>query len=441
MATNATPALNRRLLYVAWQKQAAWNTAVNMASANYWRWRQGTKETPAHQYTDEKEGDTAAWETLSTKETIYRKFTVVEAVRPITAGCAIAAFCGTGSDTLTAPAKSTTLSAPVAVGATQIVTVGDLTNVGSLGVSLEGGYSSSTNETVTLDLTTRTGTGPWTYTLAGGAKCAFAHSAAGTVTSVIQHAIAPTLYAFDPYTVEFGYGNAAVTTLGPTRALRLRDAVCYGLKLSGTRGGKYLMLQSDWWAAVSAVQASGSFLTPAYEGGTTSQNTGGNASSPFAFAQALGNWQLDGATTGHAAAIEQFSISLQRGGAKTEDFINESLTPNFFMAGDISVSGSLLVQFQTFQQLDEAIYGVASAGTNAADAIAFLTGQFSTSFALDAINSFGFSIPRARWAAPALHMNPQAGPVKLPLSFKALWPSWSTAPISFTLKNSYNTAY
>src|SRR5690349_9349914 len=214
MATNATPALNRRLLYVAWQKQAAWNTAVNMASANYWSWRQGTKETPAHQYTDEKEGDTAAWETLSTKETIYRKFTVVEAVRPITAGCAIAAFCGTGSDTLTAPAKSTTLSALVAAGATGFSVAGDLGNVGTLAASFEGGYSSSTNETQTIDLTTRTGAGPFTYTLAAGAKFAFGHANAGTVTSVATHAIAPTLYAYDPYTAEFGYGNAAVSTLG-----------------------------------------------------------------------------------------------------------------------------------------------------------------------------------------------------------------------------------
>lgn len=441
MATNATPALNRRLLYAAWQKQTAWNTPVTMASASFWRWRQGTKETPTHQYTEEKEGDTAAWETLSTKETMYRKFTVVEAVRPITAGCAIAAFCGTGSDTLTAPAKSTTLAAIVAAGATSFQSAGDLGNIGTLAASFEGGYSSATNETQTIDLTTRAGTGPWTYTLAAGARFAFGHANGGTVTSAAEHVIAPTLYAYDPYTVEFGYGNAAVSALGPTRAIRLRDSVCYGLKLSGTRGGKYLMLQSDWWAAVSAVQAAGAFLTPVYEGGAMSQQTAGNASSPFAFAQALGNWQMDGATTGHATAIEQFSIQLQRGGAKPEDFINESLTPSFFMAGDVTVSGSMQVQFQTFQQLDEAIYGVASAGASAADAIAFVTGQFSSTFALDAVNSFGFSIPRARWAAPALDMNPQAGPVKLPLSFKALGPSWQTAPISFTLKNSQTTAY
>src|SRR5258707_12896974 len=101
-------------------------------------------------------------------------------------GCALQSLLGTGSDAFTATVN-TTLGAQATAGETTITSIADLGNTGNQGVVLEGGVASTNLEAILLNKTTRTGTGPWVYTLANAATVQRTHVNGSTVTAGQPH--------------------------------------------------------------------------------------------------------------------------------------------------------------------------------------------------------------------------------------------------------------
>jgi hypothetical protein len=434
MATGGMTTFRNNLFYVAGAKQSAWNTAIT-TPVWYHKWLDGTDVIDGAQHQAEREGDTSRYVSLVYKSGQYWGFKVVEYLRPRTAGFVFENFFGSGSDTYTGPTKSTTLSGSGnTAGSTTVVTVGDLGNTSNGYLNITPGLTSATYEVVNVDYTSRTGVGPYTYTLMNSGTLKQSHLAGDAVTSNSKHVFKPNSFQFDPCTYEIGYGVAGQ---GTRRAIRLTDCVCSDFGLVGDRG-KPWRFEHTWIAASGKNLGNTLQASPAYEG--TGVIGGGGA--PFMFYQGS-QWNVNGAATNNAASI--VSVSIQgKAGVTWDEHVNESLNPTFFLPGDFDVSGNMTVQFQSYQQYDQMYFGSNNPATNATDSYIVGTESLDLIAQSDGINSLEINLPFTFYNAGRLSPKLDGKPMMQSLSFTGLRPppqSTFSDPLILTLNNSANAQY
>jgi hypothetical protein len=413
--------------YIGWAKQSVQGTPV--APTKFWRWRDGTMAGPRRKVTTEYEGDASPFENLPYSEGQHYEIMVKEYARPITMGCALEAIHCTGGETYTAPTKNTTLSASVTAGATTCSVAADLGNVGTLAVNVSGTYASAVYEVVTLDLTTRSGAGPFVYTVAASGTFKKAHSNSDPVNSVSTHLFTRATAGYDFYTIEYGYTMPGASP----KSFRIQDCVCYGLKISG-QAGKPLMLEHSWYGITSSTPASQA--SPTYEGYNLSGVTGG----PLMYYQNNGTLQIDGAATGQGASITQFDLSLKNSTAA--DLQNELFLLSGFLPGTISYDLALQAHFQNYNQFAETYLGSTTLSTSSTDNFLTGIGAFAGTFSTDTINALAISVPNMAYIAADLSApKPSSGKaVTQAITAKPL-KQGATVPVSLTLTNSQNAAY
>lgn len=428
MATGGLTPIRGNDAYVGYGKQSVWATPVPPTC--YPRWLDGSEWGSEVKVTSEMQGDGSPHKGLMYKTEQYGMVKIVEYAYPIGAGYALQALFGSGSDTYTAPTKSGTLSAAVLAGANSFQTSLDLGNVGTLALNFTPGVSSMVYEVQTVDLTTKTGVGPFTYSLSGTAKFLYAHAMTDVITSASTHLLKRQLVSYDPYTIEFGWGRQTGT---PSQFWRLQDAVCTELKIT-LEAKKPVKFEHTWYGTLVKLQAAST--APAYEG----INIVGQAGSPFMFYQNSGTFSVDGATTGNAAQLEKVEISLKNTTDPAE-FVTESINPSYFQLGDIDATVTASAVLQNFNQYNEMYYGASSIATGATDSYKVGYGSLSGTLSTDGLNAFTFNIANAGYTAgrpvPKLDGKSMLQPIQMTPVTNGATPD----PYSFTLANSQASVY
>jgi hypothetical protein len=182
---------------------------------------------------------------------------------------------------------NTSITSALTAGGTTVPVGNQLGISGTPVVVLSPGTSNE--EFVTLNASSVTGTGPWTYTLANAATLKFAHSIGDVVSSPVIHVLTDQADG-DFWTWEVGLGNlngAAGT------ALRVRDCKVESCKESGKSGGIHCY-ELEVSGIASSVQSTAATITLEQH-------------SLFLYTQ--GTWTLDGATTGDALNIQSYDIT------------------------------------------------------------------------------------------------------------------------------------
>ena len=422
MATGGLNVFAERAVYIAGGKESAWGTGVPATWG--WYWLDGSDANPEPKLKSEREGDTSPFKALVWKQGQYEVIKIVEYAHPILAGYALQALCGTGSDSLTAPTVNTTLAAAVLAGATSCQVAANLGTVGTQVVIVEPGYTSATWEIVTLDLTTKAGVGPFTYTLAAAGTFQRAHSNAGVVQSASTHAFTRK-GAYDPYSIEIGWNTDGGTL---QKAIRYIDAVCVELKISSQRGEK-VKFEHTWYA--TSFSELGTFTLPPYE-----------TNRPMTHYDANGKWQLNNLATLNALTIDKYDVTFKNS-TGPDDCQSEGLTPVYFLPGNCDISGSYEVLFNDWGQYNLAYAGARSVPTGGGDSA--LVGQEAL-LALwqpDLLNSLQISLPNIYYSAAKLTPRLDAKPLPQPVTFEAInnRPNGVTNAFTATLANSQITSY
>lgn len=426
----ALSVISNNLFYMSGAKQAAWGTENTMPGWSH-RWLQGSGPIDGAQMQSEREGDTSPYISAAWKSGQYWGFKIVEYPHPQIAGYCLQALFGAGSDTYTAPTQTGTLDAAVSAGDAIFSTVTDLGTTGMLALDVDPGYSNNLYEVVTVDLTTQSGAGPFTYTLANSGTFKNAHAMGATIDTGASHKFTRQ-HVYDAYSYELGYGLTASAIKG---AFRYVDAVCTDITMTGAKGRKW-RFESTWIAASAKLLSAVS--TPTYEG----SNTVGKAGGPFVWYQ--GNtWLLNGANTGNAATIEGVQLMVKNSGA-WDDLQNEALNATYFLPGNMDVSGNVTVQFQSWEQYYDMYFGSTTAPNNSIDS--YLVGYESLDLvcAQDAINSLEINLPRIYYTAAKIDPALDGKAFRQPLSFTALKPEPGASPsdaIVVTLGNSLASQY
>lgn len=430
MATGGLTPLRGNNAQVGWFKQSAWGTG-GLPTA-WWMWRKGTSHRDVPNDMAAKEGDAGRWENLAWRQDIYGDYKIAEAVRPRTIGCSLQAFCGDGSDAYVAPTKSTTLAANVLAGATTISSTADLGNLSTLAVNLTPGVASQTYEVVTLDLTTRTGAGPYVYTLAASGTCRYAHTSADALTSASTHVFTPQTGPYAPYATTFYRGNGSTA---PFQAFQYGDSVCYDWSLRSGPAGAPLMAQHSWYARYGQLIAWGS-PAPVLEGIGQTGLTGG----PFSHNQAKGSWSLNSVTTGNAVTIDSFTLA-GKNTTNVKEFLTEDIYPAYFTVDNTSLDIQLSLIFQTWTDYYNTYFGgISLANTKPSGLIGYA--PFAVTYTMDAVNSLAISVPWCRYvtAEPPVQ-DENAGIVKQTISLRAMTSATFPTPFTITLGNSQAAAY
>jgi hypothetical protein len=419
--------------YCGYIKQNAWGTSQAPTGANAWfsRWLDGTSVQPTTQVQQEQEGDAEPFVSLVYKKGQYWLIKVTEYARPITLGRILQACLRSGSDSYTEPTQSGTLAASVAVGDTSFESSIDLGNLSTLNLNVSPGYASTAYEVVAADLTSRSGAGPYTYTLAAGAKFTHAHASADVISTQSIHTLTPQAGPYDAFTSEFGYGSAVWT---PAQAIRLTDSVCTQVDIT-SQTGMPLKVEHTWFGAASTLEAA--LATVTLEG----SDVVGAAGGPLMHSQAGSSWTLDGASTGNAATIKQTKVSLKNS-TNWQDFQSEGLQPTYFTPDNFTVECDITSIFQSYEQYFAMYYGSGAATTGATDS--YLTGQGSlaVTWAADAINSLGIAIPNGAYTAD-MKLDPKraAQPINQAIHLSGRRSVGGPAPITVTLTNSQAGQY
>jgi hypothetical protein len=427
MAGGGIAATRENLYYLGWGKESTWNTPI--APTNYWRWLDGTDANPERKVNKEREGDTGPFINLVYVSEQHWVVKVVEYVRPITVGCVLQALLGTGSDAYTAPTKSTTLAASIVAGATSFQSTADLGNTGTLALNFTPGYASAAYEVQTANLTTRSGAGPYTYSLAGSGKFTNAHANGDALTSAATHVFTRQQTTYDPYSIE-----AAFSQSGFGKAFRIQDCVCVALKIT-METGKLVRLEHDWYGSLATIQAA--LQTPSFEGSSVI----GQPGSPLHYFMAGSSWSVDGSTSGAAAVIKKLEISLKNS-TTAEDFQTEGLSPTYFIPGNFDIDATMDVIFTTYQQYLETYFGSPTATTGATDNYIQGYGQASVTFTGDAVNSLALSLPNVAYTAAKLNPPKLDGkPLMQAVAFSAQKTAANPTPFTATLTNSQASVY
>lgn len=423
MATGGLNVFRSNAVYVGMGKQSAWKTGVAPTWFNLWL--DGSDANPEGQSKNERAGDGTPFKVFAWKSGQHQMIKIVEYVFPQLAGYALEAVLGSGSDTLGAPTANTTLSSSITKGATSLSVTASIGTVGTLAVAVSAAYGNVNYEVVTVDLTTKSGVGPFTYTLAASGTFKNAHTNGDTVVSAATHTLTRKPSSYDPYTIEVGWNTDGVGTL--QRCYRYIDAVCTDVKISHAKGA-LLQVEHTWYAATVVKQAA--LSTPTYE-----------QSKPFRFDQAAGAWKINNATTGNAATFTRFDLSIKNS-TSPDDCQTEGLTPDFFIPGNCDITGSFDVLFNSWQEYEAAYFG-ANSGAGASDSALIGYEQLGATWTADGVNSLALSLPNVMYSAAKLPMRRDAKPIAQPVTFEAilLGPNSATAPLTATLTNAYATAY
>ena len=418
--------MRENLFYIGGAKQSSWDTPVSPTWFS--RWLDGTDANPEAKIDIMQEGDTSPFKNFGFKSEQHTMIKIVEYMRPQLAGYALQSILGTGSDTYTAPTKTTTLSASLVAGATTIITVADLGNTGTLAANVTPGYTSVTYEVVTINLTTRSGIGPYTYSLSGTGSFTFAHTAGDTVTSVAKHVLTRQLTTYDPYSLEYGF-----TQSGIGKVFRAVNCVCYEWKFI-YETGKPIRVEHSWYATSTSQQASPS--TPIFE----NDSIIGKSGSPFMWSQGSGNWSLDTLTTGNALTFKKFEITIKNS-TGVNDLQTEAVTPAYFIPGNVDISGTAEIILQNYNQYLNMYYGSASAGSGTSDSAYVGTGAIATVFQQDAVNSLAISLPYLNYTAAKLNPKLDAKPLSQSIVWTATKNAANPNPVTITLSNSAAATY
>lgn len=430
MATGGLTPIRGNDAYVGCGKQAAWGTAV--PPTWFPIWLDGSEWGGEVKTATEMQGDASPHKGFMYKTGQYGMVKIVDYARPIGLGYVLQALLGTGSDTYTAPAQSGTLSAAVLAGATSFQTALNLGTTGTLALNVTPGLSSLVYETVLVDLTTKTGTGPFTYSLASGGKFLFGHSLGDAITSSSSHAFTRQLLTYDPYTIEFGWGYKAGT---PSEIWRLQDAVCAELKIV-YEARKPVKLEHTWYGALTKLQAAAS--VPVLEG----LNIVGQAGAPFMYYQGGTSWQVDGSNSGNAAQLAKLELHFKNT-TNVEEFITEQLTPAYFQLGNIEVTATASAILQNFNQYNEMYYGAQTIATGAVDSYKVGYGSLATTLTQDAsgMNTFLMSLANAGYTAGRPVPKLDGKSLLQPLQLTAIANKATLNPFSFTVTNSQASQY
>lgn len=422
MATGGLNVFRENAVYVAGGKESAWGAGVPATWG--WYWLDGSDANPETKLSSEREGDTSPFKALVWKTEQHEVIKIVEYVHPILAGYALQALCGTGSDTYTAPTVNTTLAAPIVAGATSCQVAANLGNVGTQVCIFEPGYTSATWEIATLDLTTKTGTGPYTYTLAASATFQKGHSNAGVVQSASNH-VFTRKGAYDPYSIEIGWNTDGGTL---QKAIRYIDCTCVDLKITSEKGKK-LKFEHTWYA--TAFQELGTFTVPPYE-----------TNKPMTHYDANGLWQLNAAATLNALTIDKFEVDFKNSTA-AEDCQSEGLQPVYFIPGNCDITGSYEVLFNDWSQYNLAYAGGRTVATGKGDSVIVGTEAILALWQPDLLNSLQVSLPNVFYSAAKLTPRLDAKPLPQPVTFEAInnRPAGVTNPFTVTLANSQASQY
>lgn len=429
MASGGLTPLRGNNVYAGWAKEATWGTPV--APTSFWRWEDGSASKINARFAVEREGDTTPHSSLVYKSEQSGDLKIVEYVRPRTVGCALQAFFGTGSDTYVAPTKSTTLAASITAGATTFQSTGDLGNVGNLAMNFTPAVASATYEVQTVNLTTRTGAGPYTYTLAGTAAFLNAHSNADVITSASTHTFTRQVTTYDPYSIEIGRGDGVNA---PFQVVRFVDCVCYDLTLT-SEFGKPLRLEHSWYAADAKLITGNA--TVVLEGGSQV----GQSAAPITHMMG-GTWTLNNLTTGNAATIKKVVLKAKNS-TGVNDFVLEKIQPAYFTIDNWDVTLELTVKFNSFNDYYMCYFGgVTNPAANTLDSYLVGYGQYSVTYTEDAVNSLAISAPYAAYAAPTeLPFKLDGRPIDQQIVLRPLKSQSVANPITLTLSNSQNSVY
>lgn len=424
--TGGVNSIRENLYYMGFAKQSVWGTAV--APTFFSRWLDGSDAEPNTKVQKEREGDTSPFIALMYKTEQMWELKITEYIRPIGVGIILQALLGTGSDSYTAPTQTTTLNAATIIGATTFTTVASIGNTSTGYFNFTPGYASAVYEVQNVNLASRTGSGPYTYTLQSGAF-SYAHNSADTVNNASTHVFTRQQTTYDAYSWEVAFGN---TTFG--KVFRIVNCVCTGLTLTSDMG-KPLKLEHTWVGSQSAIQAA--FSTISQEG----TNLVGVAGGPLVHFHAGSTWSIDGSTSGNAAGIRQFKLTMKNS-TKPEDMQSELVYAPYFLQGDFEIDGQLQVIFESYNQYLNTYFGSSSATTGATDSYLVGTGAFTTTWTSDGVNSLAVSLPFVGYTAAKIDPPKlDAKPVYQNLQFSAYKTPAFPTPVTFTLTNSQASQY
>lgn len=330
--------------YIGIGKQTVGGTAV--APTVFPRWLDGSQLEFALKTESIREGDTTRRLSQVIKNQQYVKVKLLCLPRPVELGFLEQAAMGTGADTFTTAAYSSSVAATHAVGDTTLV-VGSVTGLPTPPCALVYDPGSTTEEIVQVSSNATT-----TLTVA---PLKYAHGTNKTILSSSSHAIADQS-AGDYYTVEVGIGNLFGAG-GPT--LRVRDCKVESIKRS-SKAGMLLTYEVDF-VGITTTQT-GSPATPTYE-----------LHPPFYYES--GVWTLDGATTGDALVVESFAIEQKNN--LDVGIQSEALTLDATIFGLLDVSVTYDVVFTNPAKIYSAYFGSATGTT---DAQAIGAGALSVNF-------------------------------------------------------------
>lgn len=307
--------------YVGISKQTTQGTPV--APTSFVRWLDGTKFEFDLKVEQVWEGDGTRRLSQLIKNQQSVKSTIVFNPRPIELGLFEQASMGSGSDAVTAPTTSTTLSSAASANATTFSLTANtgLTGSGTAVLMLTPG--GTTEEVVTIT-TPVTGAGPYTATIANSGTLKNAHSSGDAVISAATHVITDQSDG-NYFTIEFGLGSLN-SGAGPT--IRITDCKIESIKRS-SKAGTLLEYTIEFNGIATVSQ--GSPATVSYE-----------SHSPFLYTQ--GVWTLNGSTTGDALAVESFDIMQKNNldlAIQTEQLV---LAAIIFGNLDVSVTAELVMQ-------------------------------------------------------------------------------------------------
>lgn len=256
----------------------------------------------------------------------------------------------TGTTVTNIAAINTSLTSGASANATTIVVGNQIGFSGTPVVMLSPGLTSE--EIVTINASSVTGTGPWTYTLANSATLKNAHSSGDAVIGAVSHVLTDQSDG-NYYTWEISLGGTSGVIL------RITDCKLDQIKVSG-KAGSLLMYEEDWVGLISVSQASASTVTL-------------EAHNPFLYTQ--GAWTLNSLTTGDALTFELFDITRKNNLDTTIQTEQLILAATIF--GNLNVDAAADIVYQN-AQLIKLVYFGGTSGTT--DAQAMGAGALSVTF-------------------------------------------------------------
>ncbi len=328
--------------YVGVAKQTTQGTPV--APTTFFRWLDGTKFEFDMKVESVWEGDGTRRLSQVIKNKQNVKTTIMFNPRPIEMGLVEQWVMGSGSDSVTAPTVSTTLSSSVTAGATTISLAANtgLTGSGTAKVMLTPG--GATEEIVNIT-TPGSGGGPYSYTIASSGTAANAHSSGDVVITSATHTLTDQSDG-SYYTVEIGLGSLSGGG-GPT--IRIADCKVNSCKRT-SKSGMLLEYTLEVEGLATSLQVSPATVTLENH-------------SPYLYTQ--GVWTLNGSTTGDALAVESFDIHQKN---NLDIVQTENLVPSAIIFGNLGIDVTATLVMQNYQLIALTYWGSTS-GTSDAQAI------------------------------------------------------------------------